>query len=120
MSPLGGGNDFIRGGPGDDSYIAIIDLYQPGKLTLLIGNDVILDFAKGDDHLRINSGNNPMVQSFDDLDTNRSGVLDAGDDYVRIVGGTILDFSEFNDEAPGSQTITFLGVTGLSAQDVLF
>ena len=112
-------NDFIRGGPGEDLYYANIDPYEPDNVLPVIGNDVIADFVKGDDQLGIYSGSNPTVRSFDHLDTNHSGVLDAGDDYVRIAGGTILDFSALYGETPGSQTITFLGVTGLSAQDVL-
>jgi Ca2+-binding RTX toxin-like protein len=120
LSDVIGSNDFVHGGRGDDVYHVSINPVGRVQDLIRIGSDVIADFVKGDDRLQIGgTGFNPPVQSFDDLDTNGSGFLDAGDDYVRIADGTVLDFSALYGQSPGSEMITFLGVTGLSAQDVL-
>lgn len=68
------------------------------------------------------------VYGFEDLDSNASGDLDDGDEHVavrsvtfgdRTADSTVIDVSSLQGEAPGTATVTFLGLTDLSAGDFL-
>jgi hypothetical protein len=52
------------------------------------------------------------------LDSNENGVLDDGDDYVSVVGpDTVLDLGAAFGGPAGEDTVTVLGVTGLTDAD---
>jgi Ca2+-binding RTX toxin-like protein len=95
------GDDLIVGGSGDDIYIyegpGVPDNPSPGR-------DTIVDFRPGREELRLELFG-PV--SFDDLDISVAH------------GDTVIDLSAHFGHSPGTDTITLLGVTTLSAEDVL-
>lgn len=94
-----GGDDRLTGGSEADYFL----------FGMNEGNDVIMDFAQGQDKIDLlaNFG-------FNNLDTNRNGVLDNSDVGVTVAGGnTVLNFSAY-----GSPTsLTVIGATSLVATD---
>lgn len=73
-------NDTYVGGPGKDIFTSV-SLY-----TNIPGYDVVQDFVKGQDKIRIA----PQVSWTLDLDTNHNGVLDNGDAYISYGGNTTI------------------------------
>jgi Ca2+-binding RTX toxin-like protein len=99
----------LRGGIGDDRLTggddADVFIYEgPGvPENTDPGRDIITDFTQGQDNLRL--------ELF--------GPLDFEDLSITVQNGnTIIDLSEFFGNAPGSQTITLVGVTALTSADV--
>jgi hypothetical protein len=88
---------------------------------------VIADFHRGQDHIQYEAdapdiGGGSLV-GFSDLDTNHNGVLDGGDEHVRVEqarhGGrselsTVIDASDMTGHP---DTLTVFGVTGLTVHD---
>lgn len=129
----GAGNDLLEGNQGDD----VVTGDGPGAgagadrfdfldgAGLPGGRDLFTDFGRGADRFYLGGD---AVYGFEDLDTNGSGVLDDGDEHVavrsvtfgdRTADSTVIDVSSLQGEAPGTATVTFLGVTHLSAGDFL-
>jgi Ca2+-binding RTX toxin-like protein len=118
----GRGDDILKGGPDPDYF----EWYL--KPPVAYGRDLIEDFEKGSDRVIFEALlKDGYVCGFDGLDTDGSGVLDAGDRYVRIgpatVGGvpkqsTIIDVTR-SAGGSGEQSLTIYGVVGFSAKDVL-
>ncbi len=80
------------------------------------GNDIIEDFARGEDVIRLL----PFTGlRFADLDTNGDGTLDDGDAPVSVIDGTtVIDLAPFSPApAVPPYTLTVAGVTGLTAAD---
>ena len=68
----------------------------------------IVDFQPGEEIIVLSD-----AIGFDDLDTNYSGILDDGDDWVSIIdNSTIIDLD--------SNIITVQGITNLTADDFAF
>ncbi|HZA65301.1 MAG TPA: calcium-binding protein [Geminicoccaceae bacterium] len=126
------GNDLLTGGGGRDIFTSTYtDTEQPGA-------DRISDFLRGEDLLNgtfdLGPGGPSGNLSFAALDANANGVLDADDDAVRIVEATAyepgiaprvgistaidLDVAYgLSSTWTGDNSITIVGVTGLSGDD---
>lgn len=104
-----GGDDTLTGDAGADRFL----IQGNPRGTDAFGNDLIRDFASGEDVIvlqSVDAASGGTIRSFAALDTDRSGVLDTGDTGVSAVGDALrLDF------AGGDLTID--GVTGLVAGD---
>ncbi len=106
----GAGNDIIRGGAGDDTISggrgSDIFIFEGPAVSLnpTPGHDTILDFQRGQDNLRLELFGQV---SFADLDISVSN------------GNSVIDLSEYYGHAPGTETITVIGVTTLAASDFL-
>ena len=115
----GFGDDFVDAGPGDDSI-----RLQAGNDTLtggtgsdvysfnersIIGQDVITDFDPEEDTISVRNFSNG------NFDSNADGRIDTNDTIVLVSNGnTIIDFSGLFGRAPGSDTLTFLGVSDIN------
>ena len=115
----GAGNDLLIGGDGRDNfYFAYFgyDAAKPPSYTL--GHDIIADFVRGQDLIGTQGAIGDRDWWFGKLDSNHDQVLDRGDCFVSIVGGsTVLDLSALYGHANGSDVLTVKGVTGLTAAD---
>jgi len=112
------GNDYLLGGAGNDIYV-----YNLNADEGFIDRDLIRNFKPGEDKIAFSSiANDPQfLDSFDDLDTNGSGVLDSNDERVQIIGhSTVIDLSDIFGRTHGSDMITFLDVTNLDESNFLF
>jgi hypothetical protein len=142
----GDGNDSLQGGPDDDLLTggAGRDLFvhhgfysaTPHEDIFFTedGRDVITDFVKGQDKLRflvdltptplrVEQPTGEILNGFQDLDSNRNGVLDDGDRYVAIENAgddgatrlsTVIDVGAFSGH---EEVLVVFGVTGLGAGD---
>jgi Ca2+-binding RTX toxin-like protein len=145
----GDGNDSLQGGPDDDLLTggAGRDLFvhhgfhgfysaTPHEDIFFTedGRDVITDFVKGQDKLRflvdltptplrVEQPTGEILNGFQDLDSNRNGVLDDGDRYVAIENAgddgatrlsTAIDVGAFSGH---EEVLVVFGVTGLGAGD---
>jgi Ca2+-binding RTX toxin-like protein len=99
-----GGDDRLRGGAGSDGFVferpVLFDVSATDK-------DVILDFTKGEDKIRL-LGFGPEATQFSDLDISMSRE------------GSVIELSGFFGSSLGTHTITVLNVTNLASSDFLF
>ncbi len=80
--------------------------------------DVIKDFRSSDGDLIDLTA---TKLDWSDLDTNGDTMVDAGDAYVSLVGGSmIIDLGEADGGAASENTITFENVVSLTEADFLF
>ena len=128
------GDDRLEGGSGDDTFLFDID-QEVDRVNTDDGNDVIADFGRGDDVIKIDiysdfrgSGiTGPDV--FARLDANESGVLGdvlggvADDADVRVESVTLdgeaaqSTIVKWTDLGFNDGTFTVFGVTDLAADD---
>ena len=100
---------------------------------------MVLDFARGSDHLEIIIGTDDVYLTgdllFDALDSNHNNVLDDADTYVRVGSvvqqgqartSTTLELGELYNDLPGSRggfgagdVLILFGVTGLTMDDLI-
>ncbi len=124
------GNDLLDGGTGNDIFKMSYNS-QAGP-----GADLVVDFFRGSDRLDGSftlDGKN-LVFDFSRVDSNNNGVLDDGDNAVRIVEAsayqpghgiahelsTVIDLDVAFDVSAiwtGKNSITTIGVTGLTVED---
>jgi Ca2+-binding RTX toxin-like protein len=99
------GNDDLTGGNGNDTFVFEADN----------GIDQILDFDLKNDTVDLSA------LGLAGLDSDGSGVLDDGDDFVTINGSdTTIDLGAAVGGEEGINTVTFVGVTSLSEGDFFF
>ncbi|WP_407925501.1 calcium-binding protein, partial [Geminicoccus flavidas] len=128
-------DDRLIGGTGEDRFMNMF--WKAGEEMAIHGgpgNDRIVDFTKGSDHIWIEHDTESDFRydlDFGDLDTSGNGVLDASDAFVRIenltdhgvtASSTIIDLAatlhsiQPDDPEPwGSATLQVFGVTGLQS-----
>jgi Ca2+-binding RTX toxin-like protein len=102
------GDDTLTGNDGADTFVF-------GHLD---GLDEVTDFdpSEGD---RIDLS--VSVLDWEDLDTNENGVLDDGDDFVTVSGGTTaIDLGAAAGYAAGENVLTLTGASGLIEDDFIF
>jgi len=121
------GNDQLRGGAGNDWLIS-------GKgLDVLIfygedmdgSRDEIRDYVLGEDRVRlvgVEDASGTLIDGFDDLDTNRDGVLNGADANVRVAnsGATGGSFVRLELTLEHGSVIQFNVVKELTAADFEF
>ena len=129
----GAGNDILLGGKGDDIFLAS----NPGYDQFTGGNgsdfyvydlnsaagisDRILDFAPEDKIVFRPFDRDSNLDEFADLDTNGSGILDADDARVYLIGSsTVIDFSDLFGHSANSDTLTFVDADNLDERNFIF
>lgn len=124
------GDDLLEGGDGNDVFKMTYNS-QAGP-----GADLVVDFLQGADRLdgHYTLGGQNLRFDFARLDTNRNGVLDHGDEAVRVQQAeayqpgrgladdvsTVIDLDvafDVSHQWTGKNSITTVGVTGLTAED---
>ncbi|SDD94329.1 M10 family metallopeptidase C-terminal domain-containing protein [Ruegeria marina] len=112
----------------DNGQDQIVD-FERGKDKIDLSELVIIDLSipkKGLDRhpekaLDALLARHSQSLSFDDLDSNGSGVLDDGDDFVSVADGqTTIDLGAALGGAVGENTVEILDVTGLTVDDFIF
>jgi Ca2+-binding RTX toxin-like protein len=126
----GRGSDLLSGGNGADLFVSsfgdLVSSIPPegtteGTIGLYLGDDVITDFELGVDHLQVRAGDNPVVLTaaflsqvlkLTETDADGDGKLDTviHVDYIDPVYGIHV--------TDPSSSITLLGVTGATVQDL--
>ncbi len=128
-----GGDDLLEGGHGSDVFFMG---YRTNDGT---GRDVIIDFFQGADQIdgHYSVGNKSDRFDFAGLDTNRNGVLDFGDEAVRIHEVTVFQAGRgmrqeisteidldvafgVNEFWTGTNSIVALGITNLNQDDFVY
>ena len=109
----GQGDDTLYGGTGNDTFY----YHETFQAITQVGDDTIEDFNANETGERdqiVLSNYFDLRKGWFDLDTNRNGVLDSGDELVRIRdGSTEIDLN-------GSNKITVTGNTELTRDDFGF
>jgi hypothetical protein len=114
------GDDALTGGGGPDVFYQTSYDANPYSAG---GRDVVTDFARGEDKLDLEVHGGTVVKGFAGLDTNRDGVLDAGDRDVSVADATWDGASRLSTIIDTSavvgreQVLVVYGVTGLTARD---
>ncbi|MBL8394876.1 MAG: S8 family serine peptidase [Candidatus Accumulibacter sp.] len=97
----GVGNDLLSGAGGADRFV----------FDRSTGSDKVIDFTRGEDLIQLSSA--PGLAGFADLDTNHDGIVQTGDDWVRMAGADlVLDI--------GGSQLQIVGQTQLLGTDFLF
>jgi Ca2+-binding RTX toxin-like protein len=130
-----GGNDMIRGGNGDDilygdaaTDLAVNALSTAGADVFLFdaadGADIIMDFRFAFSEFNPNPDLIDLTATgltWADLDSDGSGLLDAGDDHIAVIGAdTVIDLGDAVGTGAGVNTVTVAGVTDLQLTDFIF
>lgn len=101
----GAGNDTMIGGAGRDSY---------SFGSTWNGDDVIVDFARGEDVIDARPG----YHLWESFDSNQDGVLNGSDEHFTVVNGS-LTMTWYADTTGRVPSLTLLGVTELTPADFL-